>query len=172
LEALGRRDIKVYSGAAKPIVRDAVHAADIHGESGLDGVTLLPQPVEPAATDVDHLEAMYRALIATPANTAWLVSTGTLTNIGLLFQKYPNLAGHIKGLSIMGGAVGNKFTDAPMGKVKGEGERFGNWTAYAEFNVRDKSQKKEQSLTTRRSTAIPRHPTLSSRTQFFGPRQL
>ncbi|KAJ4324598.1 Uridine nucleosidase 1 [Neodidymelliopsis sp. IMI 364377] len=135
LEAIGRRDVKVYSGAAKPIVRDAVHAADIHGESGLDGVTLLPQPVEPAVTHVDYLEAMYKALIATPPNTAWLVSTGTLTNIGLLFQKYTDLAGHLKGLSIMGGAVGHKFTDAPMGKVKGEGERFGNWTAYAEFNI-------------------------------------
>ncbi|KAH6633158.1 Inosine/uridine-preferring nucleoside hydrolase domain-containing protein [Boeremia exigua] len=135
LEALGRRDVKVYTGAAKPIVRDAVHAADIHGESGLDGVTLLPQPVEPAATDVPYLEAMYRALIATPPNTAWLVSTGTLTNIGLLFQQYPDLAGHLKGLSIMGGAVGHQFTDAPMGKVQGEGERFGNWTAYAEFNI-------------------------------------
>jgi len=41
------------------------------------------------------------------------------------------------GISIMGGAVGGGFTDAPMGKVKGEGERFGNWTAYAEFNVRN-----------------------------------
>lgn len=48
---------------------------------------------------------------------------------------YPDLAGHVKGLSIMGGAVGNGFTNAPMGKVDGEGERFGNWTAYAEFNV-------------------------------------
>ncbi|KAF5852111.1 hypothetical protein GGP41_000847 [Bipolaris sorokiniana] len=134
LEAVGRRDVKVYSGAAKPIARDAVHAVDIHGESGLDGVTLLPLPVEPAATDVDHLEAAYQALIATPPDTAWLVSTGTLTNIGLLFQKYPDLAGHIKGLSIMGGAVGGGFTDAPMGKVEGEGERFGNWTPYAEFN--------------------------------------
>ncbi|EUC32950.1 hypothetical protein COCCADRAFT_97267 [Bipolaris zeicola 26-R-13] len=135
LEAIGRRDVKVCSGAAKPIARDAVHAADIHGESGLDGVTLLPVPVEPAATDVDHLEAAYRALIATPPDTAWLVSTGTLTNIGLLFQKYPDLVGHIKGLSIMGGAVGGGFTDAPMGKVEGEGERFGNWTPYAEFNI-------------------------------------
>jgi hypothetical protein len=105
------------------------------GESGLDGVTLLPQPIEPAVTDVGHLEAMYNALISTPPNTAWLVSTGTLTNIGLLFQKYTDLAGHLKGLSIMGGAVGGGFTNAPMGKVKGEGERFGNWTAYAEFNV-------------------------------------
>lgn len=78
---------------------------------------------------------MYRALIATPPNTAWLVSTGTLTNIGLLFQKYTDLAGHLKGLSIMGGAVGGGFTDAPMGTVKGEGERFGNWTPYAEFNI-------------------------------------
>jgi uridine nucleosidase len=107
----------------------------VSGESGLGGVTLLPQHLEPAAVHVDHLEATYKALIATPANTAWLVSTGTLTNIGLLFQKYPDLAEHLKGLSIMGGAVGGGFTNAPMGKVKGEGVRFGNTTAYAEFNV-------------------------------------
>ena len=94
----------------------------------MDGVTLLPDPVEPAATEVDTLEAMYRALKATPPNTAWLVSTGTLTNIGLLFQKYDDLASHLKGLSIMGGAVGGGFTDAPMGKTKLEGVRFGNWT--------------------------------------------
>lgn len=91
-------------------------------------MTLLPQPVEPSVTDIDALEATYKALIATPKNTAWLVSTGTLTNIGLLFQRYDDLAGHIKGLSIMGGAVGGGFTDAPMGKVKLEGVRFGNIT--------------------------------------------
>jgi uridine nucleosidase len=76
LEAIGKREIKVYSGAAKPIVRDPVHAADIHGESGLDGVTILPQPITPAVTGVDYLEAIYKALIATPKNTAWLVGTG------------------------------------------------------------------------------------------------
>ncbi|KAF2200061.1 Inosine/uridine-preferring nucleoside hydrolase [Delitschia confertaspora ATCC 74209] len=135
LEAIGRRDVKVYTGAAKPMYRDAVHAADIHGESGLDGVTLLPQPVEQAVEEEDCLEAMYKALIATPPNTAYLVSTGTLTNIGQLFLKYPDLAAHLKGLSIMGGAIGGGFTNAPMGKVEGEGERFGNWTAYAEFNI-------------------------------------
>ena len=171
LEAIGRRDVKVYSGAAKPIVRDAVHAADIHGESGLDGVTLLPQPAEPAATDVDHLEAMYRALIATPPSTAWLVSTGTLTNIGLLFQKYTDLAAHIKGLSIMGGAVGNNFTDAPMGKVKGEGERFGNWTAYAEFNVSDYRGAYVNVADQHRSTVTRRRLTSSSHTPFSGQRR-
>jgi uridine nucleosidase len=98
-------------------------------------VTLLPQPIEPAVAHVDYLEAMYTALASTAPDSAWLVSTGTLTNIALLFQRYPDLAGHLKGLSIMGGAVGGGFTNAPMGKVKGEGERFGNWTPYAEFNV-------------------------------------
>lgn len=128
LEAIGKRDIKVYPGAEKPIQRNAVHAVDIHGESGLGGVTLLPQPVALPVTDGDYLEAMYKALIATTPNTAYLVSTGTLTNIGLIFQKYPDLAGHLKGLSIMGGAIGGGFTNAPMGKVEGEGERFGNWS--------------------------------------------
>ena len=35
----------------------------------------------------------------------------------------------------MGGAVGGGFTNAPMGKVDGDGERFGNWTPWAEFNI-------------------------------------
>jgi uridine nucleosidase len=102
-------------------------------------VTLLPETVTPAAEGVDFLEKMYSALMATPVHTAWVVSTGTLTNIGLLFMRYPDLAEHIKGLSIMGGAIGGGFSDAPMGTVKGEGERFGNWTPFAEFNVRTRS---------------------------------
>jgi len=36
LEAIGRHDVRVYAGAAKPIMRDAVHAADIHGNLHLD----------------------------------------------------------------------------------------------------------------------------------------
>ena len=79
---------------------------------------------------------MRDALTAQPPNTAWLVATGTLTNVALLFAVFPELAAHIKGLSIMGGAVGGKFTDAPMGSVEGEvGERFGNRTRFAEFNI-------------------------------------
>jgi len=53
----------------------------------------------------------------------------------LLFSIHPELAEHIAGLSIMGGAIGGGFSDAPMGKVHGQGERFGNWTPWAEFNI-------------------------------------
>ena len=78
---------------------------------------------------------MRHALLAQPKGEAWLVATGALTNVALLFAVFPEVAEHIKGLSIMGGAVGSGFTNAPLGHVKGEGERFGNITAFAEFNI-------------------------------------
>ncbi|GAB7353081.1 hypothetical protein MBLNU459_g3627t1 [Dothideomycetes sp. NU459] len=79
--------------------------------------------------------AMYKALMAEAPKTAFLVAVGSLTNVALLFATFPELAEHIAGLSIMGGAVGGGFTDAPMGTVQGQGERFGNWTPWAEFNI-------------------------------------
>lgn len=79
--------------------------------------------------------AMRDALLAQPAGTTWLVATGALTNIGLLFATFPEIAEHIAGLSIMGGAVGDGFTDAPLGRVKGQGPRIGNETPWAEFNI-------------------------------------
>lgn len=78
---------------------------------------------------------MRRALLSQPEGKAWLVATGALTNIALLFAVFPELVGHIKGLSIMGGAIGNGFTNAPMGRVDGEGPRIGNISAWAEFNI-------------------------------------
>ena len=81
---------------------------------------------------------MYAALSAQPPGTAWVVATGALTNVALLFAVYPQLVEHIAGLSIMGGAVGGGFTDAKLGVVKRKGEteeRFGNITSWAEFNI-------------------------------------
>jgi uridine nucleosidase len=72
---------------------------------------------------------MAAGLLSTPKHTAWLVATGTLTNIAMLIAKYPEVVEHIEGLSIMGGAIGHGFTNAPMGKVR-DSERYGNWTPY------------------------------------------
>lgn len=83
---------------------------------------------------------MREALLACPPNTAWLVATGSLTNIGLLFATFPEVAAHIRGLSIMGGAIGGGFTSVPLGPAfldaSGQTQaRIGNHTPYAEFNI-------------------------------------
>jgi uridine nucleosidase len=81
----------------------------VTGESGLDGTTVLPEPVaSPAEFEFGTIAAMYAALSAHPKK-AWLVSTGTLTNVALLFANYPKLAESLAGLSIMGGAIGGFF---------------------------------------------------------------
>ena len=107
----------------------------VTGKTGLDGTTLLPEPGAKAVDKPNAVLAMRNALLSEPKGSAWLVATGTLTNVALLFAVFPEVAGHIKGLSIMGGAIGGGFTDAPLGKVEGEGERFGNRTPWAEFNI-------------------------------------
>jgi uridine nucleosidase len=83
--------------------------------------------------DEPYISAMAKALLSTPKDSAWLVATGALTNIAHLFTSHPEVAAHIKGLSIMGGAIGN-HTAAVMGKVD-DRERIGNWSAWAEFNI-------------------------------------
>ncbi|KAL8716847.1 MAG: hypothetical protein Q9225_005862 [Loekoesia sp. 1 TL-2023] len=141
LTAIGVPHIPYYAGAAKPFCRKAVHAPDIHGKSGLDGTDLLPEASEPPVEDSsphnagNAVVAMREALMSQPREKPWLVATGALTNVALLFATFPEVVHHIAGLSIMGGAIGDGFTDAPMGHVRGEGPRFGNHTPWAEFNI-------------------------------------
>ena len=67
------------------------------------------------------IKAMYDALIHTPPKSAWLVTTGTMTNAALLFAIHPDLVEHIRGLGLMGGGVGNFFTHAQKGRYSQPG---------------------------------------------------
>lgn len=134
LTAIGKTSIPVYPGSKEGLVRPAVHAPAIHGESGLDGSPLLPPPAVGPVEKVSYLDAIASALLATPPKTSWLIATGALTNIARVIQAYPELATHIKGLSIMGGAIGGGFSNAKMGKVDDQ-FRIGNWSTWAEFNI-------------------------------------
>lgn len=75
---------------------------------------------------------MREALLSQPSRKTWLVATGTLTNVALLFATFPELAEHVKGLSIMGGAIGGGFTSV---STTADNKGFGNTTFYAEFNI-------------------------------------
>lgn len=142
LEAIGKPEVGVYPGASKPFCRISPAAPEIHGESGLDGTDLLPKPQRKPLSHLNAIKEMRDALMACPANTAWVVVTGTLTNLALLMSTFPEVADHVAGVSIMGGAIGDDFapgvsmgpdyTDATSGTVK---RRIGNYSPFAEFNI-------------------------------------
>ncbi|KAF5387926.1 hypothetical protein D9615_000646 [Tricholomella constricta] len=127
-----KRDIRVYPGAEKPLLRPAKHDPEIHGLDGLGGVEGLPAPDSPDvlswfATDGDG--ATIRALegMAKAIKDAWnkgagqkvtVISTGPMTNIAIFVAAYPNLLDAVEEFVFMGGGVG-----------------LGNRSAAAEYNI-------------------------------------
>jgi inosine-uridine nucleoside N-ribohydrolase len=113
LELVGRSDIPVHAGAAGPLVREQHVAADVHGESGLDGPDL-PQPTTTAKAQhaVDFLAEQIRAR----DGKLTLIPTGPLTNVALLLALHPDA--RPERIVLMGGSIGE-----------------GNTTPAAEFNI-------------------------------------
>lgn len=106
----------------------------------MDGTDLLPIPTRKALSHCNAIKEMRDTLLVCRPNTAWLVTTGALTNAALLMATFPEVARHIKGLSIMGGAIGGGFSNVYMGPPYTDSSghlrpRIGNWTPYAEFNI-------------------------------------
>lgn len=77
---------------------------------------------------------MRDAILAQPRDSVWIVAIGPLTNIANLLAAYPEVFDWIKGLSIMGGALGNDYTRAWLGKTGDRGKLVKYPTPYAEFN--------------------------------------
>ncbi|KAJ2742140.1 hypothetical protein GGI20_004691 [Coemansia sp. BCRC 34301] len=119
LQVAGVHNVKVYQGAGKPLVKSVYHATNIHGESGIDGTQLLPEPDFDTyfVEGVNAVNAMREAIMES-AEPVSVVAVGPLTNIALLVSMYPEVVARIKVLSVMGGAIG-----------------LGNTTSAAEFNV-------------------------------------
>ncbi|KAL7275418.1 Uridine nucleosidase 1 [Rhizina undulata] len=122
LTVISRTSIPVYAGSRNPFMRPPVHAPAIHGESGIDGTTLLPEPrmsMQPG----NAVLAMYNAIMMTEFQSCVVVATGTLTNVALLFATFPDAIAHVRGVSIMGGAFGDRE------------DCKGNIRPNAEFNI-------------------------------------
>jgi inosine-uridine nucleoside N-ribohydrolase len=115
LDHSDRLDIPVAAGADRPLVRERHVAAEVHGETGLDGPDLPPasRPPEPAHA----IDWIAMTLNASP-HPVTLVPTGPLTNIALFLARYPELRDRVERIVLMGGAIGE-----------------GNTTPSAEFNI-------------------------------------
>ncbi|HRW09788.1 MAG TPA: nucleoside hydrolase [Caldilineaceae bacterium] len=114
LEFAGLTHIPVAKGANHPLVKPALHAGNIHGESGLDG-PVLPEPTIP----LDPRHAVDFIIDTVMDNDeVTLVPTGPLTNIAMALHREPRLRERVAEISLMGGGLNS-----------------GNVTAAAEFNI-------------------------------------
>ncbi len=112
---VGLGSVPVTAGCGTPLLRPALHAGHVHGESGLGGA-MLPAPARPA--EAGHaIDFIIEAAAAAPGEIT-LVATGPLTNIGLALRREPRLASWVRDFVIMGGSASR-----------------GNVTPAAEFNI-------------------------------------
>ncbi len=109
-------DVPVYKGCGQPMIRDKqVIAADIHGESGLDGPTFDPltRQVEPQHA----VHWMVDTLLQSDGDIT-VVMTGPMTNLAMAMRLCPDIVPKIKEIVLMGGTY-----------------QLGNVTPAAEFNI-------------------------------------
>jgi inosine-uridine nucleoside N-ribohydrolase len=115
LDLVGRDDLPVAAGADRPLVRELRVAAEIHGDSGLDGARL-PEPSRRQAPG--HAVDWMADTVMSADEPVTLVATGPLTNVALMLARYPETEHRLGPVVIMGGAIGE-----------------GNVTPAAEFNI-------------------------------------
>ncbi len=115
LDHVRRDDVPVVAGAARPLIRARRVAAEVHGETGLDGPDL-PPPSRQA--EPGHAIDWTANTLRQSPRPVTLVATGPLTNVALFLAHRPELAVKLERVVLMGGAIGE-----------------GNTTPAAEFNI-------------------------------------
>ena len=113
LELVGRSDVPVVAGADRPLERELVVAAHVHGESGLDGPAL---PEATGAPTSDDAVAFIAEQLEAASAPVTIVATGPLTNVAGYLASHGSSG--IDRIVLMGGAIAE-----------------GNFTPAAEFNI-------------------------------------
>lgn len=104
LLAFWNKRVPVAIGSDRPLLREAINAADIHGRSGMDGYDF-PESRYELLTKNHAVIEMYKVLMDSKQKTT-IVGIGPLTNIALLLRVYPECVERIEELVIMGGSLG------------------------------------------------------------------
>jgi len=117
-ELAGRPDLAVYAGSERPMYRDLITAEYIHGQTGIDGADI-HEPANPLRAE-HAVDFILSTLETASPDSVTLVATGPLTNLGWALERRPDLAGRLREIVLMGGAM----------------REGGNYTPSAEFNMR------------------------------------
>src|SRR4051812_29381334 len=118
LDFIGRGDIPVYAGLARPLVRhDFPGKKDYGGATDMHGLELPIPEATSRAQETNAVEFLVETF-RTATEPITLVPTGPLSNIGAAVAVAPDIAERVHEVVIMGGA-----------------HRHGNTTPSAEFNI-------------------------------------
>lgn len=107
--------VPVYAGCGQPMVREKMVAADIHGETGLDGPVF--EPLTKPLEEKHAVQFMIDTLMGSDGDIT-MVTTGPMTNLAMAMRMEPRIVEKIERIVLMGGAYTN-----------------GNVTPAAEFNI-------------------------------------
>lgn len=108
------KDVPVYKGAEKPLIRETYHATWFHGPDGMGGMNY--QTTREAA-EGNAIDVLIDTIKANPG--IMLVALGPLTNVALAVAKAPEIVENVGRCVIMGGAA----------------NVVGNVTPAAEYNI-------------------------------------
>ena len=116
-EFVDREQVPVHAGCERPLLRPAIDAGHVHGNTGL-GPLAVTEPRVPLAAG-HAVPFIVETLLREPAGTVTLAVTGPMTNIAVALRLEPAIASRIREIVFMGGA-------RSIG---------GNITASAEYNI-------------------------------------
>ena len=116
-ELASRRDVPVYAGCVRPLMRPLATAEAVHAESSCDRL-LLPEPTMPLQPQ-HGVDFLIETLRSAESGTITLCALGPLTNIAVAVAKAPEIAARVGEVVVMGGAC----------------FELGNVTPAAEFNI-------------------------------------
>lgn len=112
-----RKDLRVFAGCARPMVRDAITAEYIHGDTGIDGIDVF-EPQTPLQ-EQHAVDFIIETLLARQKAPVTVIPTGPLSNIATAIGREPKILEGVNEFVIMGGAM----------------REGGNRTPSAEFNI-------------------------------------
>lgn len=107
--------VPVYAGCGRPMIREKIVAADIHGTTGLDGPVF--PPLERSLEPEHAVNFIIRTLMESDGDIT-MVTTGPMTNLAMAIRMEPRIVDKIHRIVLMGGSYTN-----------------GNVTPAAEFNI-------------------------------------
>ncbi|MDE1180412.1 nucleoside hydrolase [Paraburkholderia sp.] len=111
------KTLPVYAGCPRPLMRELITAANVHGNTGLEGVQL-HDPLAPVAPQ--HAVAyLIDTLSAAAPKSVTICALGPLTNLATALTEAPQIRDRLREIVMMGGAFFER----------------GNITPAAEFNI-------------------------------------